>query len=404
MHLALVGVMIFLSFGVVTPVLNDLVRIPFADIPRATSRFMAVHGMASVLFAIIAGVWSDRLGRRMPLLALSILGSGIMSALIPHIHSFPQLLVVRFVDGACGAMATVLIFARAIDIAGTKYRAHAMGYMALSVALGFIAAPLLVATFSSFYTGSTPLILIFGFVGGGLILAAWSFKSLLGAPEQIVPTGHGFMRGFSLLKRQPRIALPAAFGFIDRYTFGTIAHLLSLMLVDKFGLGVQASALYMLGFWCAFALSCGVAVRLDCNQGTLRSVALGSFGYGLCLLLLGALGPIAFGIVFIVAGAFCALQYIPTIAWVGKLAHENERGTAMAVFNTAGSLGILAGLLVSAQLAEISYSLAFGVAGGLELLSALSAKLFLARTPQPVPVGRAHSTSTRLQHEQHRAA
>lgn len=383
-HLVAVSGLVFLSFGVVTPVLDELVRIPFATIPRATSRFMAVHGVASVIFAIVAGIFSDKIGRRLPVLLLSVVGSGVTSALIPLLDNFNLVLLVRFADGAFGASATVMLFARAIDLAGPRYRAQAMGFMALSVALGFIAAPTLVAGVS-LWSGQgagtvSPqgLVWIFALVGGLLLLAGVTISRRLGEQEIIEPTGQSFGRGLSLVRRQPRILLPAAFGFIDRYTFGTIAHLLGLMVVDRFALGARASAFYMLGFWLAFALACAVAVRLSKRCGVLSVIALGSFGYGLSLMVLGISNPIGFALALINAGVFCALQYIPTVSWLGTIAHARERGTAMAFFNTAGSIGIVCGLVISARLAEVSYALAFAVAGGLEILSAAAARLYAA--------------------------
>ena len=63
-----------------------------------------------------------------------------------------------------------------------------------------------------------------------------------------------------------------------------------------------------------------------------------------------------------------------TMALVTDLVGESERGTAMAGFNAAGSVGFLTGSLVGGFVAgEYGYLAAFLVAGGGEIAVALLA-------------------------------
>ena len=371
----------FLSFAIITPVLDKLIRGPFDLGNEGTARFMAVHGVATLIFGLLAGVLSDKLGRRVPLIVIGLIGSGITTTLIPHIGHFPSLLALRFIDGMFGAVALGLILTRALDLADEGNRNRTMGVMSIAIAGGFIMAPVLTGLL-----GQRSLTALFAIAGGSLILGGLWMAGDLGSAEQITRGQRGFRSSIRALTDRPRLLIPIAFAFIDKFTFGTLAHLTALAVKDLFGRETLASSLILLGFWIAFSLTCIPGGRICDRFGSLRTLVAGSALYGAALITLGWTGLTGFAVVMTLAGAFCAIQYVPSIALVGEFADPARRGLSMGVWNMSGSMGIVAGMIISGKLSTFSYALAFGVAGGLEILAALAGLLALAALNRPSPI------------------
>ena len=97
--------------------------------------------------------------------------------------------------------------------------------------------------------------------------------------------------------------------------------------------------------------------------------------YGLAVVGVGLAPSVELaGVGMVLVGVIGALMAPATMALVTDLVAESERGTAMAGFNAAGSVGFLAGILVGGFVAgEYGYLAAFVVAGGGELAMALLA-------------------------------
>ena len=126
--LAAINTICFASIGVMTPVLDPLVRERFDVGNAATAQFMGIQGAASMLFGIVAGILSDKTGRRVPLIVLGLIGNGITTALTPHISDFSALLVLRFLDGIFGGLSLGLIITRALDLAGPADRRNVVSF------------------------------------------------------------------------------------------------------------------------------------------------------------------------------------------------------------------------------------------------------------------------------------
>jgi MFS family permease len=364
--LALLNSLCFVSFAIITPVLDPLVREPFGVDNRGTALFMAMHGVATLLFGVIGGLLSDKLGRRVPLIVVGLIGSGAATALIPHIPEFRLLLALRFIDGAFGALALGLLITRALDLPAPDQRNRTMGVMSIAISAGFIAAPLLTA-----WLGENHLRLLFGLVGGMLILGGAWMSLELGRAETLRPYAGGARAAFLTFYERPRLFIPIVFAFVDKFTFGTLAHLSGLAVADLFGRGPRAASGVILGFWIAFSLVAAPGSSLCDRFGAARVMIAGSILYGLAIAGMGVVNFDAFAALMTLAGAFCAIQYVPSVSLVGEYADSRQRGVTMGVWNMAGSLGIVVGMVASGRLSASSYGLAYGVAGGSEIVCAI---------------------------------
>lgn len=375
LKLAAISAVCFASIGIITPVLDPLVRGKFGLGNSETAQFMGINGASSMLFGIIAGILSDRWGRRVPLIIFGLIGSGLATIAIPFIPNFNALLVLRFFDGIANAFCVGLLITRAFDLAGREGRSRAMAFMSISISVGFIIAPILTGTI-----GTRSLEWLFSIVGVALILGGLAMISDLRSVEHVERLGGGGREIFRAFYSTPRLAIPVLFSFVEKFTFGTLAHLTSLMVKDAHGLGTRESSAVILGFWILFSVSCLPGGKLASRIGSLPVLIIGAALYGSCFALMGVVPFWGFAALMAISGAFCALQYVPSVALVGEIAEPTKLGISMGVWNVAGSLGIVMGMVVSGKLSAHSYALAYGVAGGMELVcAAIGLALWLSR-------------------------
>jgi DHA1 family tetracycline resistance protein-like MFS transporter len=134
-----------LAFGVIIPVLPELVR-EFTGGDYAHAAYWV--GLFSMLFAgiqflstPIQGTLSDRFGRR-PVILLSCLGLGADFILMAVAQSLPWLLIARIFSGMFAASYTTAN-AYIADVTPPEKRARAYGLLGASFGVGFIIGPLL---------------------------------------------------------------------------------------------------------------------------------------------------------------------------------------------------------------------------------------------------------------------
>jgi MFS family permease len=348
----------FISFAIIPPVLDELVRARFAS-TAATTLFMSVHGIAALLFGIVGGFLVDRVSDTRRLLSRCILLSGICTALLPHITGLGLLLAVRFLDGAAGTVAIVLLFTLAVGDGDRGGRARRTAVLASSVPLGFLAAPVLV-----WLLLPISLSLLFGVAGGLLIVAAVAVRATRHRAEPPLRA-----RPTAPLSRLAKGALfyPLAFAFVDRFTFGTLAHLTSLALKDTWNKSSMWSSGNLLLFWLAFLFACRYAGKLCRSNGAMFALLAGSTLYGFSLILLGSKSLLLFFVATALAGAFCAVQYVPSLTLIGEASPPGHRGRAMGLWHFVGAIGMVMGMSTSGLLAQHGYGIAYGAAGLAEI-------------------------------------
>ncbi len=190
----------------------------------------------------------------------------------------------------------------------------------------------------------------------------------------------GIRQVLATVAQQPRLLLPYAFHFVDRYTVGFFIVLFPLYLGT---LGVDDPALrgrYLAAFLLPFALLQYPSGRLADRFGPYRPLVLGSLAYGLVLCLVGISGLFALWPVMLALGVMASVMFPPAIALTGALSEPGTRGSAMGGFNLAGSLGFAVGPLVGAWAMErAGYGVAFALGGSLEVAAALIAFVVLWR-------------------------
>jgi MFS family permease len=281
----------------------------------ASMWFLAAEFAAFVGCAGLWGVASDRAGRRTPFVAAGALGGAAGYALLAALPgvvslSFGAVLAVRVLQGAATIGAFSLAMTTLMDLPG----GHGRNMAAAGAAIGgqlYALGPLV------------PL-----WVASALLVTVAVLALSIG---DYAPTdGDSLAAVLAGLRRTPALALPYAFGFLDRLTAGFFALVGTLYFRQTFGLDPAATGLVL-----------GLTVALA-------------------------------GVGMVAVGVLGALMSPATMALVTDLAGASQRGVAMGGFNVFGSLGFLAGVLVGGSVAgAYGYPAAFLVAGGLEIAVAL---------------------------------
>lgn len=169
-----------IAFGIIAPVLPDLVRqFEGGDFARA-SDMIGYFGLAwaamQFLFSPLLGAWSDRFGRR-PVILLSCLGVAVDYIFMAVAPSLWWLFVGRIISGITTSNISTA-FAYITDITPPSDRAKKFGYISAAFGLGFVIGPAVGG-----YLGNNNLRLPF-WAAAGLSLANFLY-GLIVLPESL---------------------------------------------------------------------------------------------------------------------------------------------------------------------------------------------------------------------------
>jgi len=337
----------------------------------ASMWFLAAEFAAFVAFAGVWGALSDRAGRRLPFITVGALGGAVgylALAVLPELFSlsFETVLLMRALQGATTIGAFSLAITTLMDLEG----GHGRNMAAAGVAIGSgtaMGAPLggQLYEFGPF----VPL-----YAAAALLACVAALTRLV--PDR-APDGDRDSLGRIVagLRGTPTLALPYAFGFLDRLTAGFFALVGTLYFRTEFGLDPGATGLVLALFFAPFALLQYPFGVLSDRTGRTLPIVAGSTCYGVGVIAIGQAPTIELvGAGMVAVGVLGALMAPATMALVTDLAGATERGVAMAGFNVFGSLGFLAGVVVGGTVAgAYGYPTAFLVAGSLEVAIALVA-------------------------------
>ena len=343
--------------------------------------FLTAEFLGFVLFAGLWGAFSDATGRRTPLVAAGAvvggLGYGVL-AVAPALVALPYgaVLGVRFVQGAATIGALSLTMTTLMDLEGGH--GHNMGAAGLAIGAGVaLGSPI-----GGQLYGVGPFVPL---AVAATVLVAAGGLALLATDRMPTRTRGGALAALDSVRNRPTLAVPFAFGFVDRLTAGFFALVGTVYFQTNFGLNAAATGLLLGAFFVPFALLQYPLGRLSDTVGRVLPVAVGSMGYGIAIVAVWYAPTVALAAVsMVLVGLLGALVAPATMALVTDIAADDQRGVAMGGFNIAGSLGFLAGIVGGATLAGgVSFRAAFVAVGLAEVGIALLALPFLLRLDIP---------------------
>jgi DHA1 family tetracycline resistance protein-like MFS transporter len=133
----------FLAFGIIAPVLPDLIRQfeggDFAHASSITGYFGFAWATMQFIFSPILGAWSDHFGRR-PIILISCFGLSIDYVFMALAPSLRWLLVGRIISGITTSNVATA-FAYVTDVTKPEERARPFGLISAAFGLGFVIGP-----------------------------------------------------------------------------------------------------------------------------------------------------------------------------------------------------------------------------------------------------------------------
>src|ERR1700747_1999501 len=132
-----------LAFGIIAPVLPDLIRQfqggDFARASAITAWFGFAWATMQFIFSPLLGAWSDRFGRR-PVILLSCLGIGLDYIFMALAPSLRWLFVGRVISGITTSNISTA-YAYITDVSPAAERARKFGLLGAAFGLGFVIGP-----------------------------------------------------------------------------------------------------------------------------------------------------------------------------------------------------------------------------------------------------------------------
>ncbi|HRP96426.1 MAG TPA: MFS transporter [Rhodocyclaceae bacterium] len=351
MNLLLLSTVIYLLMLPVTgmvPVLSELTqgRYPATgDVARHL--FMSVNMIGALLAAPLAGLASDSLGRRVPIIAAAFVVNGLCLLLIAGDWGYGAMLALRFVEGCAHMTALSLLMTLGADHARQEGIGRAMGGVGAAVSLGVASgAPL------GGWIGASSAVQV-PWLGGWLMLALALIVPLV---LRDAPVASERARPQALLRAllaNRMLAVPYVFAFVDRLTVGFIVSTFSLYLGTVLGFSAARIGLVMAAFLLPFSLLTYPAGLLCRHWDRLAMMIVGSVLYGVFLIALGVVPGAQIAWVMAAGGLVAALMYAPSLVLTAELAGAGQRASTLAGFNVAGSLGFALGPLLGGTLVAL---------------------------------------------------
>ena len=369
--LALSTFLVITPVTLVVPVLKGLVQDHYGVGDFATSMFMSVNMIGAVFGAPLAGLLSDRLGKRRPLIVAALLLDAVLLLALRSAPTYATLMAFRFVEGITHILALSLVLALAADVAKRRSTGHVMGVVGATLTLGVaLGAPL-----GGILGRSDPRLPLL--VGAALSLVAAVVVRLLLTDDPAVRRPASLYGALRALRQNRSLFVPYAFAFTDRFTVGFFTSAFPLFLQKVHGRDSRDVGLTLALFLLPFALLCYPMGRLSDRVSRPWLMGGGSLVYGGLVCFVGVVPPETLPWLMVGLGVTSSVMFVPTLMLTGELSGPEQKGVAMGGFNAAGSLGFLVGPAVAGFVAQTTsrdgdlsggYATTFVVAGLSEVL------------------------------------
>jgi MFS family permease len=365
--------LLMLPVTAMVPVLSELTQGRYPGTSDfARHLFMSVNMVGALVAAPLAGLASDSVGRRTPLIAVGFAINGLALLLIGGEWSYPTILALRFLEGAAHMTSLSLLMTLGADHARRVTLGGSMGAVGAAVSLGVATgAPL------GGWLGADDALRVPW--AGGLAMLAMA----LVVPLLVRDAGRSGPRRspralVQALSRNHRLVIPYVFAFVDRLSVGVIVSTFSLYLGTVMGFAPARIGLTMAAFLVPFSILTWPAGLLCRRWNRFGMMVIGSVLYGCFFVVLGVVPAHALTVVMALGGVVAALMYAPSLVLTAELAGPGQRASTLAGFNVAGSLGFVVGPLVGGTLVGVfrtlglePYAMVFVIVGALEIVVAL---------------------------------
>ncbi len=391
----------FLGGTIVLPTLPLYAQRHFAMSPEVISALLASYFIAQFIAAPFIGKLSDRFGR-IPVLIISQLGTVLSFIMLGFAASVPMLFAARILDGITGGNV-IVVQAYITDVSPREKRTQSLSLVWMAFGLGYILGPAI----------------------GGFVAAAFSEQAsfMLGAAISLLSLVMTWLlldetltaERRAIIKTVKRASLKAR----DILANVPLSLILLIAFGTQFGLSLLTSMITLFGEDVIFAsqsasaVNVGVGILLTCigvgqfltqlvlikpaveRFGERRLVIVGLTLRGVSMLIFVVLAtPFMSGFALLLfAGAsglmMPSLQAMATVS----VEDESQNGVVMGIYQSAISLGIIAGTSLGGNFYGIAPTLPFLI-GGVIMFIMLLPGVVLNRRLGPVSARRKKKEQT----------
>ncbi len=316
--------------------------------------------IAIIVSAALAGALSDKLGRKVVMVAGFVLVA-LSLYLYPHAGSVPELLGYRVIYGVGIAAVTCMIVVLLADYAQDVSRGKAAGFQGVCNGIGAVIALFVLLRLPAIFQNNGMAVIESGVmtyylvVGLTLLLALLSF---FGLKTHVKATQHDSLAVRELVLiglkegRKPGIALAYAAAFVSRANLTIVGAFMPLWLAnygtEMAGMN-SADALKKAGGIVAIAQ--GVALmgapffgiltdKVNRVTALLIALAISFVGYCSTALISDPFGGAMIAVVILIGlGEIGGI--ITSGVWIAQQTNEQTRGAVIGIFNLSGAVGIL---------------------------------------------------------------
>ena len=380
----------------VVPILKNLIYDQYAVGELATSAFMSINMIGAIIGAPILGRWADGKNNHLNLLIFCALVDASLWITFSTLPPFYILLSVRLLEGAAHIGALTMIMALMGHLSEERgRRAHMAalgGCIMFGVAMGSPLGGIL---------GKLDVVLPLQAGAGVMALVAATAlvlklddglrQTLDSMGSRTDKTARGSVWSLRPLQVSPPFRLPYLFGFVDRFTIGVF--IIAFMLYTAhLGHGPQTTGFLIGAFMIPFAFLSYPIGKLAEPLGLWRFVLVGSLLFGLAYGAVPWLSGWHLWAAMGVCGVLSAVMFGPNLMLVTKASTPQNRASAVAGFNTAGSLGFLVGPMTGGALLqgikgfyppEVTFRIVFALVGATEVVCVAWGLWRLKTEPQP---------------------
>ena len=398
-----IGFMIFINIGN-TYVLNENLGIPRQEQGGITGIFLVVNEIALLLLMPLAGILSDRIGRR-PVMIFGLLTMALGYVLYPLATSIPELIVYRALFAAGVAAATGMLGTITHDYPQESSRGKMIAVSSIMIILGslFVADVFrrLPEYFKSLGVGGiTAGQYTFWLAAAAIALACIVLRIGLqgGTPvkKQDRPPFKVLLKSGFRHAKNPRIALAYCSAFVGRsdlvilgsftVLWGTVSGLEQGM--DTAEAVRRGTMLFILANLSALVWSYPMGFIIDrCNRVTAMAIgaSLGAAGFTATWLIDNPLAPAAIPF-FLLLGIGQMSCFAAAQALIGQEAPMKERGAVLGTFGLCGAAGIMLATGVGGWLFDTwMHAGPFVVVGFANAVIILLALVVRTQAREPVP-------------------
>ncbi len=325
------------AYSIAVPVLPDL-GLRLGASPTVIGLLFASFGVTVLGVSLPMGVVSDRIGRKLPMVA-GMAALAASSLLLAQADRLPWLFAARLVQGAADAVTWVVGFALIADLYGPDERGRVMGLVMSGANFGFMIGPML----GGWLYEAGGIGLPFVTLAGGAVLVGLGFLWLrlpdTHSVREAVPTRD--------ILRVPAVASCALAVVTAASTMSMLEPVLPLFLSTELHMGpARIGLVFGIAAVASTALH-PVFGHLTDRWGGRRLMLVGLLAIGSVLPFLSFSRSFGSAVALYIAEAVSvSLVVTPSLAFMAKAisaAGVQSFGVAYGVYNFAWALGLLAG-------------------------------------------------------------